>query len=226
MLCCVRAYTSYTMRSKKTKSQNEVSMTQMAHAGATDVQIADRLKMSVPELREAWITLLESVQAKNREEAFELVLARRILEAKAALLDERAELAVILASHEDEAVLILNNMGTITGVGQSSAKVLGRNASDLIGMPVDVLLAGRITDVKASADEMARAESGERVHTTRVHVRDDGTTFQAEHTLIALVGHMGEISGFARDICDLSQRRIHEVRIEELGATVALLLKE
>ncbi|MEZ0325295.1 MAG: PAS domain-containing protein [Fimbriimonas sp.] len=213
------------MPAKRKKRQDELDMTQMAQAGVSDSEIAEKLKMTAPELRQAWEALLERVHAKNRAEAIELVIARRILEAKSALLDEQAELALIIANHQDEAVLILNNMGTITGVGQTSATVLGRVASDLIGMPVDVLLAGRIKGVDTSSDEMARAQAGERVHSTRTHERDDGTTFEAEHTLIAIVGRSGEVSGFARDICDLTQRRIHEVRIEELGASVALLVK-
>jgi hypothetical protein len=73
---------------------------------------------------------------------------------------------------------------------------------------------------------MVRAEEGEKVHTTRTHLRDDGTTFVAEHTVIALVGRTGITSGFARDICDITQRRVHELRIEELDASVTLLLTD
>jgi PAS domain S-box-containing protein len=203
---------------------SDLQMSQMSHAGVSDAKIAEKLKMSGPELSRAWSALMKRVHSDTREEAVEIVIARMILEAKRALDQEKAELALIVANHREEAVLIMNNMGTITGVCKSSAIILGKRAEDLIGMPVDVLLAGGVSEINASSDEMARAEAGEKVHSTRTHLRDDGSTFEAEHTLIALVGRMGEVSGFARDICDVTERRLHEVRIEELNASVHMLV--
>ncbi|HSI71999.1 MAG TPA: PAS domain-containing protein [Fimbriimonas sp.] len=195
----------------------------MSSDGATDVAIAKKLKMSAPELARAWAALEEASEDNTRDDVA-VLMARLLLDAKDALVDEKAALALVMATPREEAVVVLDNMGNITSVSMQSASILGKTSSDLIGMPIDTLLAGRARGVLKSTDEMARAEGGERVHTMRTHMRDDGTTFLAEHTVIALVGRTGVTSGFARDICDVTARRMHEVRIEELDASVALLI--
>jgi PAS domain S-box-containing protein len=202
----------------------DVVLSELSHAGVSDAQIAKKLQMSGPELKQAWSALLKHTKASTKSEAVEIVVARLILEAKKALDVEKAELALILATTSDEAVVIMDSNGIIRGVGKHSADLLGKNPEDLVGMPVDVLLAGRLHGAMETSKEMQRAELGEKVRSTRKHVRDDGTTFEAEHTLIAIVGRLGQVSGFARDICDITQRKIHELRIEELDASVAMLV--
>jgi PAS domain S-box-containing protein len=202
----------------------DVVLSELSHAGVSDAQIAKKLQMSGPELKQAWSALLKHTKASTKSEAVEIVVARLILEAKKALDVEKAELALILATTSDEAVVIMDSNGIIRGVGKHSADLLGKNPEDLVGMPVDVLLAGRLHGALETSKEMQRAELGEKVRSTRKHVRDDGTTFEAEHTLIAIVGRLGQVSGFARDICDITQRKIHELRIEELDASVAMLV--
>jgi len=191
----------------------------------SNAEIAERLKAESPDLATALERIVRSAGPRARSASPDEFLARLIDEARTALDTEKAELALVLATPDDEAVLVLDAMGIITGVCKLSAEILGREQANLLGVPVDVLLSGRSRGVEQSSDEMARAEHGERVHATRTHVRDDGTTFEAEHTVVALIGRRGEVSGFARRIHDLTERRLHEVHVEELNASVALLIR-
>ncbi len=195
-----------------------------ARPALSDAQVAEKIRDSSPELRQAWDDMKRIARAGSSPVSVETLIAGLIKEAKSALKQEEQELAVIIAARQEEAVLILNNVGIVTGVCKHSAEILGKEESEIIGLPIDAILQGRHKNVDASTDEMTRAEEGERVFANKTHQRSDGSTFEAEHTVVALVGRMGEVSGFARNIADVSDRRVHEIHIEEMNASVAVLI--
>ena len=191
-----------------------------------DADLGKNLREIAPGLAahlDEWIRAGDGNPSEAR--SIDSYLPRLIREARVELEKEKAELAMVLATPDDEAVLILNSLGIITGVCRHSAHILGRERRALIGMPIDAVLASSIKAIEVSATEMARAAQGERVQTFRTQKREDGSTFEARHTLVALVGPVGELSGFARRIQDVSERRLHELHIEVLTESVALLMR-
>jgi PAS domain S-box-containing protein len=195
-------------------------------ASQADLDLAEKLRQTAPELAtylDGWIK--EAAHRTPGGAPLELFLSRLITEANAALAREQAELAVVLANPHEEAVLVLDSLGVITEVCRHSEGVLGRDRRDLIGMPIDLLLEGPTSGIETSASEMDKAARGERVRTFRTQQREDGSTFESSHTVVALVGPMGELSGFARRIEDLSQKKQHEFHIEVLTDSIALLIR-
>lgn len=201
-------------------------MAQMAHAGATDQEIAAKLDLTSIEMAAEWSRLTDSADGVPRADAVNLIIAQLILEARRALAERKSELALIIRAPQDLAVLTFNMMGIVTGISQFSESLLGIPAQGLIGMPIDAILAGRLDQTKQSEKEMAQAEQGDFVRVNRTHTRQDGSTFEAEHSLVAIYGRMGEVTGFVREIRDLTNRRVHEVKIDELNASLALLVQE
>ena len=101
---------------------------------------------------------------------------------------------------------------------------MGWPVDHIIGRPIDMLLADRYNAAVQSATEMRETEAGEAVHAEREHIREDGSVFSAHHALFALIGTGGYVTGFARRIENATARKAHEIHIEELDATIALLI--
>jgi len=201
-------------------------MARLTHTGASDAEIAETLHLTAAQLVEEWLKLASSEKAVSREEGVNLILAKLIVEAKEALATKNDELALIIRAPEDSAVITFNMSGIITGISLYGEKLLGFPSSSLIGKPIDLALTGGIRQVEQSAQEMAKAEDGDFVRSKRVHARPDGTAFEAEHSLVAIYGSMGQVTGFVREIRDLTNRRVHEIAIEELNASLALLIQD
>lgn len=155
----------------------------------------------------------------------EQTVTELIAEARQILSEERAAVAVLLRSRDEMAVLTIDPLGVITAVNQHSSKLLGKSPAEIVGKTIDSVLGSGIEGIDESADEMKRADRGEIVESVRTHRRLDGTTFEGDHVVIAIVGLHGEQAGFIREVRDRAALRAHEVRIEELVMQIAVLQK-
>jgi PAS domain S-box-containing protein len=199
-------------------------VTEMALDGATDAEIADKLQISREKLDHEWKEILDAIRATDHHENVEGLLVQLLREAQQALKSEKDQLALVLAKPDDKAVLTLGLSGLITGASSSAERILGVPTKSLPGMPIDYILAERMDGLETSTEEMTKAEQGHTVTSTREHRRADNTTFAGEHCLVAIIGATGHVSGFVREIRDISQRRVHEIKIEQLNTTIALLV--
>lgn len=213
------------MRLRSEERLSEFNFSDTQREAAHD-EIAATLKTSAEWKQREWEAIAQEVRQAGREDSPELVLAEILKEAREALKREQARLALVLADKHERAVLTLDANGLITGVCTFSARLLGREGRDLIGMPIDILLRNPENSIAESADEMRRSEDGEAVHSIREHTRGNGgANFTAEHSLFAIVGPLGLVTGFVREIRDLSQQQVHELAIEELNTAIAVLSK-
>jgi PAS domain S-box-containing protein len=170
-----------------------------------------------------WSKTRKILNVNSREEAVEL-LAVALANARAELLKAQGAMALLVQSEAEHAIITLDMMGVVVGVTEQGTRFLGWPAESIIGKPVDAILAGRFKAVEESSDEMHRAERGEDVTSHREHVRSDGTSFKGRHALFALIGSGGRVRGFVRKIEDVTAREACEIHIEELDATIALLV--
>src|SRR5687767_10921889 len=143
----------------------------------------------------AWAEVRKIVKWVSNEDAEGLV-AELLGEAREALAHEQSELVLLLRSHDNLAVITFNIMGMITSVCKNSPELLGRPVESLLGQPIDAFLVERANGAHQSSDEMQKADKGKVVHAVRDHVREDGTKFKAEHTLVAVVGSGEHVMGF------------------------------
>jgi PAS domain S-box-containing protein len=207
-------------------SEIHEQMARLSQAGRTDEEIAAKLHMTAKELGEQWSELEASLKVVTQDESVEIVLARLLVKARDALKQENAHFAMVVGSAKEQAVITFGSNGLITAVSHDCEKFLGKSAAQLIGQPMEGILAGNSAQIAESADEMHRAELGTAVQSERSHIRDSGETFMAHHTLVALIGPTGDTAGFVRTIRDLKWRRVHEIKVAELEQTIAVLLDE
>jgi PAS domain S-box-containing protein len=171
------------------------------------------------------VALQAALKVGSPEAAAQKVLAS-LLSARAELAEEKAELALLIVDGGEQAILTIDVHGVISGATALSESILGRSVDDIVGKPIDFILKNRGQSPPVSAKEMEDAGRGSEVVSVRTQEREDGTTFEAEHTVLAVVGRSGYVSGFVRQIRDITERRVHEIRIEELDATIALLVPD
>jgi len=194
--------------------------------GMSEEEVAQKLETAAMEQHEEWERITGALGKVGKGEKDSVVVAKLILEAREALAKGERQLALIISSGEGCAHVVFDGMGLVTGFSPGCEKILGQHAPRLIGQPIDSILSRGLYDVEESAEEMSRAGRGESVVTVRAHQRSDGSLFDAEHTVVAIVGALGDVTGYLREIKDLTNRRIHQVRIDELNAALALLVPE
>ena len=170
-----------------------------------------------------WTKARAILDVSSREEAVEL-LAQALVKAREELTNAKSAMALLVQSQSDHAIVMMDIMGNVVSVTPQGARLLGWPVDHIIGRPIDMLLADRYNAAVQSATEMRETEAGEAVHAEREHIREDGSVFSAHHALFALIGTGGYVTGFARRIENATARKAHEIHIEELDATIALLI--
>jgi two-component system CheB/CheR fusion protein len=187
--------------------------------------MSQKLMELIKEPGGAWEEVKAAVGGVSDQDAEELV-ADLLRQAQEALTQEQAELVLLLRSPDDLAVVTFNTLGLITSVCKNSADLLGHPVEGLIGQPIDAILYRRSKQVEQSTEEMRKAEEGPRVQSVRTHQREDGTRFDAAHGLVAVVGRQERVTGFVREIHDVTGYRACELRIAELDRVIAFLMEE
>jgi PAS domain S-box-containing protein len=170
-----------------------------------------------------WSRARAILNVSSHEEAVEL-LAKALVKARDELTKAKSAMALLIHSQSDHAIVTMDLMGKVVSITPQGAHMLGWPVDQIIGKPIDMVLKDRFSSVAQSASEMKRADLGESVQADREHVREDGTTFSAHHALFALIGDGGHVTGFARKIENVTAREAFEIHIEELDATIALLI--
>jgi PAS domain S-box-containing protein len=170
-----------------------------------------------------WAKARAILDVSSRAEVIEL-LAQALATARDELTKAKAAMAVLVHTQSEHAILTTDSLGTVVSITPEGPNLLGWPIESILGRPIDVVLADRSSAVTESSAEMEDAALGKNVYTERAHVRKDGTTFNARHAVFALIGKSGYTTGFVRRIEDVTAREAHEVHIQELDATIALLL--
>lgn len=170
-----------------------------------------------------WSRARAILEVSSREEAVAL-LAQALARAREELTKAKGAIALLVQTQSEHAIVTTDALGNVVSVTPEGARLLGWPLESVIGRPIDLVLADRLNAPEESSAEMKAADAGQGVFSDRAHVRQDGTTFNARHAIFALIGVGGHMTGFVRRIEDVTAREAHEVHIEELDETIALLI--
>jgi PAS domain S-box-containing protein len=171
-----------------------------------------------------WSVAREILDVSSREEVVEL-LAQALVKARDELTTAQASMALLVQTQSEHAILTTDVNGNVVSVTSEGARLLGWPLEKIIGQPIDLILADRFNAVAESSPQMDQAEDlGTGGSSEQAHVREDGTRFSADHAVFVLMGEGGHLTGFVNRIEDVTAREAHEVHIEELNATIALLI--
>lgn len=124
---------------------------------------------------------------------------------------------LIVDSSVDYAIFHLGLDGIIQTWNPGAERIFGYTAEEVIGRHGSLLFVPEDVFRAEPEREMKFASETGRAQDSRWHLRKDGTRFWANVVITALPEGDGALRGFAKVTRDITERRAHEQRIEQLS---------
>lgn len=141
--------------------------------------------------------------------------------------------AAILEAIKDFAVIRIDLDGLITSWNAGAEKMLGYEASEMIGRPTSMIFTEAGRKSKKAEEEMAMAKKSGSSVDERWHVRKDGTIFWGSGVMTCLFDEAQKPKGFVKIFRDMSeQKRLTETllrsnkELEQYAHTISHDLQE
>src|ERR1700688_49824 len=126
---------------------------------------------------------------------------------------------LLVESVVEYAIYMLDPIGTVTTWNPGAQKIKGYEASEIIGKNFACFYTADDVAAKKPEVNLAEARRLGHIRDQGVRVRKDGTVFDAEVVLTALLGKSGELRGFSKVTRDItSQMRARETEAAKLAA--------
>jgi PAS domain S-box-containing protein len=139
---------------------------------------------------------------------------RRRAEQQVRESEERFRL--IIDSTIDYAIFMLDAQGHITSWNAGARKIKGYTAEEIIGRHFSVFYTTEAVTSGWPAYELEQAALTGRFEDEGWRLRKDGSRFWANVVISAIRGADGALRGFAKVTRDVTEKKIHEQRIENL----------
>jgi PAS domain S-box-containing protein len=149
----------------------------------------------------------------------------RLLGSQRSLQESEERFRLLVSGVKDYAILMLDPAGTIVSWNEGAERIKGYRANEIIGshfsrfyLPEEAAMGvpGRLLEM-AAAEGHAEAEAW--------RLRKDGSRFWASVNITALRDGDGTLRGFAKVTRDITERREHEVALEQHRVALAHLQK-
>ena len=125
---------------------------------------------------------------------------------------------LLVASTIDYAIFLLDPDGYVASWNFGAERIKGYRADEIIGQHFSVFYPPEAVETGWPAHELREAIRIGRFEDEGWRIRRDGTRFWANVVITALRDASGELRGFAKVTRDMTLRKAHEERIENLSA--------
>ena len=125
-------------------------------------------------------------------------------------------LRLLVDSTTDYAIFLLDPEGYVASWNTGAQRIKGYAAQEIVGRHFSTFYTEDAIQQKWPDHELAEATRVGRFEDEGWRVRKDGTMFFANVVITALRDAGGTLRGFAKVTRDISERRVHEQRIERL----------
>jgi PAS domain S-box-containing protein len=132
------------------------------------------------------------------------------------LRDSEERFRLIVENTLDYAIFMLDPQGNVASWNAGAERIKGYKAEEIIGKHFSNFYPQEAKDREWPQEELRRAIQAGRFEDEGWRVRKDGSMFWANVVITALRLPDGTLRGFAKVTRDMSQRRAHEQRIENL----------
>ncbi|WP_081885014.1 PAS domain S-box protein [Paraburkholderia kururiensis] len=137
--------------------------------------------------------------------------------------DDRFE--AVVHSIEDYAVFLLDRNGFVTSWNRGAARIEGYEAEDIIGQHFSRFYTREAVARNWPTYELEQATLTGRFEDEGWRVRQDGTTFWANVVITAIRNRRGELTGFAKIVRDLTDRRRQMDALQQSEERLRLLIE-
>ena len=146
---------------------------------------------------------LERARAAGLERTLADLTARSTL-----LAASEARYRLAVESAKDYAIFTLDLAGSITGWDTGAENLLGWEAEEAIGRPVNVIFTADDNRESIVEEEMRLAVTEGRADDNRWHLRKDGKRFWANGLMLPMRDDAGGLTGFLKILRDLTEAQL------------------
>ena len=139
---------------------------------------------------------------------------------------------VLVESIQDYAIYILDPNGIVMTWNPGAQRIKGYSANEIIGKHFSQFYTPDDRRINKPMRNLAYAASRERYEDESLRVRKDGSIFWANVLITAIRDSSGNVTGFAKVVRDITERKAAEQRVHEaerlatLGTTAAVFAHE
>ena len=133
---------------------------------------------------------------------------------------------LLVASTIDYAIFLLDPDGHVASWNVGAERIKGYRAGDIIGKHFSIFYLPPAVESGWPAHELDEAARLGRFEDEGWRVRKDGTRFWANVVITALRDRTGELHGYAKVTRDMTLRKAHEERIENLSRELQRRVEE
>lgn len=141
------------------------------------------------------------------------ITARR--QAEQALRDSEARMRLMVENVREYAMFMLDPEGRVTSWNSGAERLLGWTEAEVLGKPFELFFTPADRSAGLPESEMARARQEGSAVDERYCLRRDGGTLWASNMLAAIRDERGDERGFVKIMRDNTERRQHELRLQE-----------
>ena len=127
---------------------------------------------------------------------------------------------LLMESVKDFAIILLDPDGRIASWNEGAARLLGFNADEMIGRPLDHLFIPEDRARNLPAEELRRASMVGRSIDDNWLQRKDGTRFWASGATTPLRGPENSLEGFAKVVRDLTEQKLAEESLRKANESL------
>lgn len=139
--------------------------------------------------------------------------------------DADGRFEAVVYSIEDYAVFLLDRNGFVTSWNRGAARIEGYEAEDIIGQHFSRFYTREAVARNWPTYELEQATLTGRFEDEGWRVRQDGTTFWANVVITAIRNRRGELTGFAKIVRDLTDRRRQMDALRQSEERLRLLIE-
>jgi PAS domain S-box-containing protein len=167
----------------------------------------------------AFIVLLLAILALNNE-ASERIRVER------ALRHSEAQTKLLVDSVQDYAILMLDLEGRVVGWSPGAERIMGYGEKEISGQSFSCFFPAEEAEKGKPQMELEKARVSGRSAEEGWRVRKDGSQFWANAVTVAIWDDQGQLRGFSKVMCDITEDRRAQEEIRELNRSLELRASE
>ena len=149
----------------------------------------------------------------------------RISQSQASLQQSEERFRLLVSDVKDYAISMLDAGGRVVSWNVGAERIKGYGASEIVGRHFSLFYAAEEVGAGVPERLLETAAAEGRAEAESWQVRKDGSRFCANIVITALRDASGNLRGFAKITRDITERRQHELALEQSRAMVAQLQK-
>jgi len=135
-------------------------------------------------------------------------------------------LRLLVDSINEYAILMLDSQGRVATWNAGAERIKGYSSTEIVGQHLSCFYTAEDVNADKPASDLRIAAEQGRFEDEGWRVRKDGTLYWASVIISAMRDPDGQLCGFSKISCDMTERKCAELQIKQLNTDLALQLNQ